>query len=50
VRIVGGMVPRALLTAANGARCPGTRVLPVVHAATRLAHGTSHKAEHGAAR
>jgi acetylglutamate kinase len=35
VRIVGGMAPRALLAAANGARCPGTRVLPVVHTAAK---------------
>lgn len=28
VRIVGGTRPRALLSAANGAKCPGTRVLP----------------------
>jgi len=33
VRIVGGTQPRALLAAANGGRCPGTRVLPVVRAA-----------------
>jgi acetylglutamate kinase len=33
VRIVGGTIPRALLQAANGARCPGTRVLPVAKAA-----------------
>ncbi|HKW90230.1 MAG TPA: acetylglutamate kinase [Candidatus Acidoferrales bacterium] len=30
VRIVGGTRPRALLSAANGARCPGTRVLPMI--------------------
>ena len=35
VRIVSGMAPRALLAAANGARCPGTRVLPVVHTAAK---------------
>lgn len=34
VRIVGGTIPRALLHAANGARCPGTRVLPVMKATT----------------
>jgi acetylglutamate kinase len=37
VRIVGGTLPRALLAAANGGRCPGTRVLPVVRAA-KAAH------------
>jgi acetylglutamate kinase len=37
VRIVGGTAPRALLAASNGPRCPGTRVLPVVHAATKVA-------------
>jgi len=37
VRIVGGTAPRALLAAANGARCPGTRVLPVMHNAPRAA-------------
>ena len=42
VRIVGGTQPRSLLAAANGGRCPGTRVLPVV--------GTSAKTAHGAAR
>ena len=30
VRIVGGTQPRALITAVSGARCPGTRVLPVM--------------------
>lgn len=42
VRIVGGTQPRSLLAAANGGRCSGTRVLPVV--------GTSAKTAHGAAR
>ncbi|MGB0035738.1 MAG: acetylglutamate kinase [Candidatus Acidiferrales bacterium] len=37
VRIVGGTRPRALLAAANGARCPGTRVLPVVHSSAGAA-------------
>ena len=37
VRIVGGTAPRALLATANGARCPGTRVLPVVHSAAKVA-------------
>jgi acetylglutamate kinase len=40
VRIVGGTVSRSLLSAVNGARCPGTRVLPIVHAAAKAAHGT----------
>jgi acetylglutamate kinase len=43
VRIVGGTQPRALLAAANGGRAPGTRVLPLVHAAAA-------KSVHGAAR
>jgi acetylglutamate kinase len=42
VRIVGGTHPRGLLAAANGGRCPGTRVLP-------LAHHPAAKAAHGAA-
>ncbi len=33
VRIVGGTLPGALLSAANGAKGPGTRVTPTVHAA-----------------
>ena len=37
VRIVGGTAPRALLAAANGIRCPGTRVLPVIDAAATVA-------------
>jgi acetylglutamate kinase len=41
VRIVGGTKPRALLAAASGARCPGTRVLPVMRAAAKAAHGTA---------
>jgi len=41
VRIVGGMKPRALLAAASGGRCPGTRVLPVVRTAPRAAHKTA---------
>jgi acetylglutamate kinase len=43
VRIVGGMKPRALLTAVSGARCPGTRVLPVirVRSSARTAHGAA---------
>lgn len=42
VRIVGGTKPRALLAAANGPRCPGTRVLPVLRPVARAAaHGTA---------
>jgi acetylglutamate kinase len=41
VRIVGGTKPRALLSAASSARCPGTRVLPVMRAAAKTAHGTA---------
>jgi acetylglutamate kinase len=37
VRIVGGSRPRAILAATNGTRCPGTRVLPVVHTAAKAA-------------
>jgi acetylglutamate kinase len=43
VRIIGGAIPRALLNAANGARCLGTRVLPVMKVSTA-------KAAQGAAR
>jgi len=39
VRIVGGTVSRALLSAVHGARCPGTRVLPIVHMTAKAAHG-----------
>jgi acetylglutamate kinase len=41
VRIVGGTSPRALLSAANGSRCPGTRVLPVVHTSAKAAQGAA---------
>jgi acetylglutamate kinase len=41
VRIVGGTKPRALLSAASSARCPGTRVLPVMRPAAKAAHGTA---------
>jgi acetylglutamate kinase len=42
VRIVGGTHPRALVAAASGGRCPGTRVLPLVHQpAARAAHGAA---------
>jgi acetylglutamate kinase len=37
VRIVGGTRPRALLSAANGSRGPGTRVLPEFSRAVRAA-------------
>ena len=37
VRIVGGTGPRALVSAANTSRCPGTRVLPVLKAAAAKA-------------
>src|SRR5271166_1572420 len=39
VRIVGGTASRALLSAVQGVRCPGTRVLPIVHEAAKAAHG-----------
>jgi acetylglutamate kinase len=42
VRIVGGTKPRALLAAASSGRCPGTRVLPVMRAAAKAAHGATH--------
>jgi acetylglutamate kinase len=41
VRIVGGTKPRALLSAASSVRCPGTRVLPVMRATAKAAHGTA---------
>jgi len=41
VRIVGGTAPRALLSAANGARCPGTRVLPMAPVAAKAAQGAA---------
>jgi acetylglutamate kinase len=42
VRIVGGTQPKALLSAANGARCPGTRVLPAaVRPNAKTAHGAA---------
>jgi acetylglutamate kinase len=41
VRIVGGTVPRALVTAAQTSRCPGTRVLPLVHTQAKAAHGVA---------
>jgi len=42
VRIVGGTQPRALLAAAGGIRCPGTRVLSVLPTNARAAHGAAH--------
>lgn len=39
VRIVGGTQPRALLSAANGGRAAGTRVLPVTRRAAKAARG-----------
>jgi acetylglutamate kinase len=41
VRIVGGTKPGAMIAAANGPRCPGTRVLPVIRSAAKTAHGTA---------
>jgi acetylglutamate kinase len=41
VRIVGGSKPRALLAAASSGRGPGTRVLPVIRANARAAHGAA---------
>src|SRR6202162_311864 len=41
VHIVGGTIPRALCTAANGSRRLGTRVLPTVHVTTRIAQGVA---------
>jgi acetylglutamate kinase len=40
VRIVGGTTPRALLTAAQNLRSPGTRVLPLNDTVpAKAAHG-----------
>jgi acetylglutamate kinase len=39
VRIVGGTLPRSLLTAVNGSRCPGTRVLPIIHTTAKAVDG-----------
>jgi acetylglutamate kinase len=41
VRIVGGTQPRALLAAAGGIRCPGTRVLPIMRPSAKAAHGAA---------
>ncbi len=39
VRIVGGTLPRSLLTSVNGSRCPGTRVLPIIHTTAKAMDG-----------
>jgi acetylglutamate kinase len=39
VRIVGGTLPRSLLTSVQGSRCPGTRVLPIIHSTAKAADG-----------
>jgi acetylglutamate kinase len=39
VRIVGGTLPRSLLTAVNGSRGPGTRVLPIIHTTAKAVDG-----------
>jgi acetylglutamate kinase len=39
VRIVGGTLPRSLLTSVHGSRCPGTRVLPIIHSTAKAADG-----------
>lgn len=41
VRIVGGTQPRALLAAANGSRCKGTKVLPLALPTARAANGAT---------
>jgi len=41
VRIIGGTKPKALLAAANGPRCPGTRVLPLPKIRARAARGAA---------
>jgi acetylglutamate kinase len=41
VRIVGGTQPKALLSAASGAICGGTRVLPILHSSASAAHGAA---------
>jgi acetylglutamate kinase len=38
VRIVGGTLSRSLITAVKGVRGRGTRILPVVHCAAKVAH------------
>jgi acetylglutamate kinase len=39
VRIVGGTLPRSILTSVNGSRCPGTRVLPIIHTTAKAVDG-----------
>jgi acetylglutamate kinase len=39
VRIVGGTLPRSLLASVNGSRCPGTRVLPIIHTTAKAMDG-----------
>jgi acetylglutamate kinase len=41
VRIVGGAIPKSLLSAARGATSKGTRVLPILHASAGSAHGVA---------
>ena len=41
VRIVGGTLPKSLLSAARGAISHGTRVLPIVHASAGSTHGVA---------
>jgi acetylglutamate kinase len=39
VRIVGGTLPRSLLASVNSSRCPGTRVLPIIHTTAKAMDG-----------
>jgi acetylglutamate kinase len=39
VRIVGGTLPRSLLASVNSGRCPGTRVLPIIHTTAKAMDG-----------
>jgi acetylglutamate kinase len=41
VRIVGGTLPKSLLSAARGATSKGTRVLPILHASAGSAQGVA---------
>jgi acetylglutamate kinase len=41
VRIVGGTLPKSLLSAASGAILHGTRVLPILHSSASAAHGAA---------
>ena len=41
VRIVGGSKPRALVAAVSAGRGSGTRVLPVIRASAKAAHGAA---------